>query len=106
LWAFSITLGRRAYRMTFVCKFTRSEIEAVLAEYESGADRHALCARLGISVRTLFRWQAKAGRSSPQLRQLVAQLRDENLRLRQSVGADLEVATLRPVLNRKAVARR
>ncbi len=69
--------------MTFVCKLSDAEIAAILGEYEAGADRHALCARHGISVRTLFRWQAKAGRSRPVLLQLVCSLHDENVRLRQ-----------------------
>jgi transposase-like protein len=73
--------------MTFICKFTQADIDAILSAYEDGADRQALCARFGISVRTLFRWQAKAGRSGPVLRQIVAQLRDENRRLRQTAGS-------------------
>jgi transposase-like protein len=73
--------------MTFECRFTEGEIAAALEAYESGADRNELCARLGISVRTLFRWQAKAGRNRPTLLQLVGSLRDENLRLREMLQA-------------------
>ena len=69
--------------MTFECKFTEAEIAAALNEYEAGTDRTELCARLGISVRTLFRWQARAGRNRPTLLKLVASLNDENARLRE-----------------------
>ena len=74
--------------MTFECKFTEVEIAAALNEYEAGADRKELCARLGVSVRTLFRWQARAGRNRPALLQLVASLHDENARLRERLGAE------------------
>jgi hypothetical protein len=76
--------------MTFVCKHSDAEIAAILAEYEAGADRHELCARHGVSVRTLFRWQAKAGRSRPVLLQLVSTLHEENVRLRQLLGPENE----------------
>lgn len=74
--------------MTFECKYSEAEIAAILEEYRAGADRKALCARLGISVRTLFRWQAKAGRNRPALLQLVSSLHDENARLRRLLGEE------------------
>jgi hypothetical protein len=71
--------------MTFECKYSDAEIAEFLDEYQAGADRKALCARLGISVRTLFRWQAKAGRNRPTLLQMVSSLYEENDRLRRLV---------------------
>lgn len=78
--------------MTFEAKFSEAKIAAALDEYEAGADRKDLCARLGISVRTLFRWQAQAGRNRRALLQLVASLHEENTRLRtrlREAGQDL-----------------
>jgi len=72
--------------MTFECKFSQTQIAAALDAYEAGADRNELCARLGISVRTLFRWQASAGRNRPALLQLVNALHGENARLREMLG--------------------
>jgi Transposase len=69
--------------MTFACKFTEGEIAAILKQYESGANRMALCFKHGISVRTLFRWQARAGRNRPALLKLVHNLHNENKRLRE-----------------------
>jgi transposase len=81
-------LGLLVTTMTFECKFTQAEIAAALKQYEDGADRKELCARLGISVRTLFRWQARAGRNRPALLQIVASLHDENARLRERLRED------------------
>jgi transposase-like protein len=80
--------------MTFACKFTKGEIAAILEQYESGANRTALCFKHGISVRTLFRWQARAGRNRPALLKLVHNLHNENARLREMLGRFEE--TLRP----------
>lgn len=71
--------------MTFENKCSEAEIEAALDAYEAGADRRALCAELGISVRTLFRWQARRGRHRPALLQLISSLQDENARLREQL---------------------
>ena len=40
-------LGLLVTTMTFECKFTQAEIAAALNQYEDGADRKELCARLG-----------------------------------------------------------
>ena len=69
--------------MTFESRFSEADISRALEDYEGGADRKQLCARLGISVRTLFRWQAQRGRNRPALRKLVSSLQDENSRLRE-----------------------
>jgi putative transposase len=80
--------------MTFECKFSDEQIAAILEEYRAGAERGALCARYGISPRTLFRWQAKAGCSRPALLKLVSTLHEENARLRERLAdsADAEPA--------------
>ena len=73
--------------MTFESRFGEQAIAAILKEYESGADRKALCAQHGISVRTLFRWQARAGRSRPALARIVTSLREENESLRRRLDS-------------------
>jgi len=72
--------------VTFVCKYTDLEIAAILAAYRSGASREELCRRHGISVRTLFRWQLKAGLNRPALSELVGSLQEENARLRRMLA--------------------
>jgi hypothetical protein len=72
--------------MTFESKYGEAEIDKILDAYEAGAERKALCARCGISVRTLFRWQARRGSNRPALLKLVSSLRDENMRLRERLG--------------------
>ena len=57
-------------------------ISNALDRYEAGASSEEICARLGISVRTLYRWSARLGRGRPRLEERIRELEDENRQLR------------------------
>ena len=64
--------------------------------YEAGTPASEVCAPLGVSVRSLYRWCARLGRGRPQLQERMAQLQIENRKLRrevESLRAALDKAT-------------
>ena len=68
--------------MTFISKYSESEMAMILDEYHSGANRKQLCNKYGITVRTLFRWQERSGFNRPKLINLISDLHEENARLK------------------------
>jgi putative transposase len=82
--------------MTFESRFSEADIERILGEYGAGANRRELCARYGISVRTLFRWNARKGRNRPALLKLVTSLHEENARLRELLHQDRPASPAEP----------
>jgi putative transposase len=68
-------------------KFSVEQIVSVLKQAEVGVPIAELIRKVGISEQTFYRWKSKyVGLEVDQVRQL-KQLRDENTRLKQLVGA-------------------
>jgi putative transposase len=68
-------------------KFSVEQIVSVLKQAEVGVPIAELIRKVGISEQTFYRWKSKyVGLDVDQVRQL-KQLRDENTRLKQLVGA-------------------
>ena len=83
-------------------RFTEEQIIQVLKAAEAGEKPLDLCRKHGISEQTFYRWKAKyAGLEVDQVRQM-AQLQEENLRLKQLVAElTLDKTMLQDVLSKK-----
>ena len=83
-------------------KFSEAQIAFVLKQVEDGSAVAEVCRKAGISEQTFYRWKAKyAGLEVDQVRQM-AQLQEENLRLKKLVAElSLDKTMLQDVLSKK-----
>ena len=83
-------------------KFSVEQIVGVLKQAEVGVPIAELIRKVGVTEQTYYRWKAKyAGLEVDQVRQM-AQLQEENLRLKQLVAElTLDKAMLQDVLSKK-----
>ena len=83
-------------------RYTEEQIVVVLKESEAGLETGELCRKHGISQQTFYRWKSKyAGLEVDQVRQM-AQLQEENQRLKRLVAdLTLDKTMLQDVLSKK-----
>ena len=83
-------------------RHTEEQIVAVLRQVEAGARVAEVCRKAGISEQTFYRWKAKyAGLEVDEVRKM-AQLEEENMRLKQLVAElTLDKTMLQDVLSKK-----
>ena len=83
-------------------KFSVEQIVSVLKQAEVGVPIAELIRKVGITEQTYYRWKAKyAGLEVDQVRQM-AQLQEENLRLKKLVAElSLDKTMLQDVLSKK-----
>ena len=68
-------------------RFSEKQMIVVLKEAEAGVTRvEEICRRLGINVRTFYKWRAKFGGMEASEASKLRQLTDENRRLKQAMA--------------------
>lgn len=70
------------------CRFTDSQILAILRQADAGTPAPALCREQGISSATFYKWRAKYGGMDASLMKRVKELQDEKRRLKKMYGGE------------------
>ena len=83
-------------------RYTEEQIAYALRQVDGGTPAIEVCRKMGISEQTFYRWKAKyAGLEVDEVRKM-AQLQEENLRLKQLVAElTLDKTMLQDVLSKK-----